>query len=54
MTLHWNRGGVERLVGVSEKAIAEWNADGSGMKRWHDVKGLSDSRRVGQESVRRS
>ena len=56
MTLDWNREGVERLAEVSEKAIAEWSADGSGTKRWHDVTGRSDSgsRRVGRESVRRS
>ena len=56
-TLHWNREGIERLAGVSEKAIAEGSRDGSEMKRWHGVKGRSDpdSRRVGQEeSVRRS
>ena len=56
MTLDWNREGVERLAEVTEKAIAEWSADGSETKRWHDVKGRSDSgsRRVGRESVRRS
>ena len=33
MTLHGNRDGVERLAGVSEKAIAEGSTDGSEMKR---------------------
>ena len=56
MTLHWFREEIERLAGVSEKAIAEGSRDGSEMKRRHDVKGRSDpdSRRVGQESLRRS
>ena len=56
MTLHGIREGIERLAGVSGKAIAEGSTDGSEMKRWHDVRRGSDpdSRRVGRESVGRS
>ena len=56
MTLRWNREVIERLAGVSEKAIAEGSRDGSEMKRRHDVKGRADpdSRGVGRESVRRN